>query len=311
MDNDDQKNDHDNKKEDFVSSAESKKEKKDPSGKNKRKNRNVILQFILSLFSLGIFSRFFPRKKGGRKSWFPTVVFLSIILTFMVIERFYKMEFNKLVEAELNVQDVLPEVLPFEDGENNLSSLRRENTELKEKVSSLLKKVNFLESKKINDSVSGDTGDQVSENNEVIALKKELEDKESIIAALTNTASELNASLESIKTEIPPVNLASLTEVGLKSGCNSRFSEQRSQDIFSSEFNNFWVNWSGIVKSSNNDSVLIQDEFNENNLAKVHFKNPGDGYYLEKGQKIRVTFLLNKKGNCSEPFEGVNGKTVK
>ncbi len=303
-------------------------EKKESKNKNKNKKRNVVVQSTLSLLTLGLFSRFCPRNKDKKGSWFITVLIISILFGSLVVERFFKQEFNELAKSQLNVEEnIIPEVLPFESEFGTKTQAESKLELANGLISSLTEKNSTLESKLLEEKMN-----KSSASNEIKDVSKFLIEKDLLLdkaakgieglelknleLKLKSEAQEVEiadliTSLEKQSSKVPMINFSSLKSASSEVGCNTDFSLERSKDIFNSSYKAHWVEWSGIVKSSNNEHVEIVDKSDKNNVVKVRFEKLGSGYYLEKGQDIVMKFQLEENASCKTPFYGNTGFQIK
>ncbi|WP_223532339.1 SPOR domain-containing protein [Pseudomonas sp. GL-RE-20] len=97
---------------------------------------------------------------------------------------------------------------------------------------------------------------------------------------------------------------ATYNDVNSEVGCASKYSDQKKDDIFDSNFKNRWMVWSGIVVLADADDVSLNVDGIGTQDLQVDFLEKGAGYNLKKGQKIKVRFLMTNAGGCFLPFSG-------
>lgn len=108
-----------------------------------------------------------------------------------------------------------------------------------------------------------------------------------------------------------PDSVATYAELNNKVGCDSKFIEQKKEDIFNSNYLNHWMTWTGQVvvaalgdASLNLDSKGIQD-------LHITFADRKGGYDLIQDESITVKFLMKSAGGCILPFEGTQAEIVR
>ena len=101
-----------------------------------------------------------------------------------------------------------------------------------------------------------------------------------------------------------PINNSSYATTNMEVGCDSKYSKDKKKQIFDRKYKNHWMTWKGDVvlsdkgsASLNMDGVLVQD-------LSVDFKDKKSGFDLQKGQTIKVRFLMKSIGGCVLPFSG-------
>lgn len=269
--------------------------KSEKSGKDKvkgKKKMNIFLYWLLTILTLGLWSRFRPRKGGWKGSWFTTVIMLTMLCSGLIGERFYKPEINEMARQQLQIEaDILPEVLPFESGQNATGSLKKDAEELEEKLA---------KSKTSEKSLLA----------RVAKLSSELEAaKKAIIKPVQTEIIETEVEVEvEVMVEVTPViEHSTFNESDLAVGCTSPYSAERSKDVFDQKFKGKWVNWNGVVEKTNNSSILMHLASNPDAKALVKFEKEGAGYYMLKGKEVSMTFKLEEQGTCDTPFVGAKG----
>ncbi|MFS1427069.1 hypothetical protein LMH73_007880 [Vibrio splendidus] len=297
----------------------------------KRKKMNIFLYWLLSAGSFGLWNRFRPRKGGWKGSWFVTTVMLAILSVSLITERFYKSEFNELARAQLELEvDVLPAVLPFEQGK----IIAKDDAKLE--IDTLKHQVSALESEKVALEAALERSNNAFSNkqseSEVLTANFEgkLKERDDKIAALKmqlsaeSSVSEIAIGLVESKepgfkvtrkevNHVQPLSfsVSSLEQAGNEVGCNTKFSVERSGDVFDKTYSDHLVKWTGNVLTVNNDYVEIEDNADISAKARIAFSTKGDGYYMVKGEQITMQATLKEKATCDKPFLAVEGNQVK
>ncbi len=307
-----------------------KKDKKAVDKKNKK--MNIFVYWLISILTFGLWNRFRPRKGGWKGSWLVTVIMLTLLSGALITERFFKAEFNQAAREQLQLEvDVLPEVLPFEEGK---VSTKAELEAVKAEYDALIKDKD-AEIQRLQDKLKNSTnsiGKEFGKLKETIALKDkliaeqkqkiaELEDRldaEATVSNITRTSILKSESSEATAFESAPLtvenvgrgdvaplltiefSVKSLSEASKEVGCETKYSAERSQDVFNKEYAGSYVKWSGKVVDVNKDYVEIQA--GDEAKAKVFFKTKGAGYYMVKGEEITMVGTVTSKASCDAPF---------
>lgn len=101
-----------------------------------------------------------------------------------------------------------------------------------------------------------------------------------------------------------PVNNDSYAAVNSAVGCDSKYSDDKKEDIFRSNYKNHWFTWKGVVVLAESDEASLNiDGFGTQDL-QVDFADPKAGYNLTKDSVITVKFLMKSAGGCFLPFSG-------
>lgn len=107
-----------------------------------------------------------------------------------------------------------------------------------------------------------------------------------------------------------PSSSATYDEVNDEVGGRSTYSEQKIIDVFNSKYKNHWVTWEGnIYQVDGGELSLDFDGGLSDVIIKLVDKNAG--YDLNKGDIIKVQFLLTSLGDEYFAFEGEYGRIVK
>lgn len=100
---------------------------------------------------------------------------------------------------------------------------------------------------------------------------------------------------------------ATFQQVDQDTGCTSKYSDDKKADLFAKNYAGHKFNWSGTV-AENSDGVLhlrLQDELTYN--LSVELEDKKQGYDLEKGQRVDVSFVMESAGGCFSPYRGEHG----
>ena len=93
-------------------------------------------------------------------------------------------------------------------------------------------------------------------------------------------------------------------------GCDSRYSDDKKENLFEHEYKNKWYRWSGKVIISDSDSVQLDMNGGGTQELDLEFDGEGSGYDLLEGQEVTVRFVLDSLGGCILPFGGKHGRLV-
>lgn len=272
---------------------------KDPEGKKPKgkKKMNIFLYFILSIVTVGLWPRFRPRKGGWKGSWMTTIILLLIANATLVGERFFKEDVNALGRQQLQLEvDVFPDVIPFDTDDGALVALKGD-------VESLTSELTLERSK--NAKLKAENEDLQKANGD---LAKSLQASgDAVMVQVEEKVVEKIVEKEVFVEVAPVIEHSNFTESDAQVGCQSPYSSERSADVFEQKFKGKWVNWTGIVEKTNNESVLIHELNNPSSKALVKFDKEGAGYYMLKGKEVSMTFKLEEQGTCETPFVGTKG----
>ncbi|WP_425262965.1 hypothetical protein [Vibrio owensii] len=260
----------------------------------------LLMHWILSVVTIGIWPRFRPLKGGWKGSWFTSVLLLAIVSATLIGERFYKEDVNALARQHLQLNvDVYNDILPFPSNDDGkielnaeLASLELGNKALKQEVVSLNAKLK---------EQATEVADLKEANAELATSLKAAGD------AMIVTEVEKSVDKEVFVEVVPMIEHSTFAESDQVVGCASPFSSERSKDVFNQKFKDKWVNWNGIVEKTNNDYVVIHSVDNVDSKALIKFDKEGSGYYMLKGKEVSMTFKLEEQGSCETPFVGSKG----
>lgn len=117
----------------------------------------------------------------------------------------------------------------------------------------------------------------------------------------------LSVVIEGHSSEDPsiyPNSRATYEEVNNEVGCNSKYSDEKKNDIFKSKYKNHWVTWQGEVVLAKSDRAAINIDGKGIQDLAVDFSDDKAGYDLIKGNNITVRFVMRSAGGCFLPFSG-------
>ena len=97
---------------------------------------------------------------------------------------------------------------------------------------------------------------------------------------------------------------ASYDEINSEVGCDSKYSDDKKEDLFNRNYKNHWMTWRGVVVLSEADEASLNIDGIGTQDLKVDFANPKAGYDLNKDTVISVKFLMKRAGGCFLPFSG-------
>lgn len=101
-----------------------------------------------------------------------------------------------------------------------------------------------------------------------------------------------------------PSSSVTYEELDAEVGCDSKYSDDKKDDIFNSRYKNHWMTWRGeVVLAKADDASLNIDGKGTQDLA-VDFADEKAGYNLTKGNFITVKFVMKSAGGCFLPFSG-------
>ena len=123
------------------------------------------------------------------------------------------------------------------------------------------------------------------------------------LQAVDTKSSKPVSKLQQLEEKYPDSS-ATYNDVSSEVGCASKYSDQKKDDIFDSDFKNRWMVWTGIVVLADADDVSLNVDGIGTQDLQVDFLDKGAGYNLKKGQKVKVRFLMTSAGGCFLPFSG-------
>lgn len=107
-----------------------------------------------------------------------------------------------------------------------------------------------------------------------------------------------------------PSSIASYAQLNDEVGCDSKYVDEKKNDIFNSAYLNHWMTWKGqVFLAEANELYLNLDGKGIQDLHVTFYDSMG-GYDLLKNQIITVKFLMKSAGGCILPFEGTQAIIV-
>jgi len=104
---------------------------------------------------------------------------------------------------------------------------------------------------------------------------------------------------------------ASYSEVNRETGCRSKYSDDKKENIFDSDYKDHRMEWSGKVISVSSKNVSLDINGNGKKDLSVSALNDSAGFYnTEKGEDVLVDFVMRISGNCSFPFYGSHATLI-
>jgi len=178
------------------------------------------------------------------------------------------------------------------DTSNNLLEKRKSLAKIEREKS------NKLEQQKIN------------EENRIAAINKKKSDQ----AAKVRKENERQATIKRNKDKQIqkqrdllggyPLSNAAYSQVNAAVGCDSKYSDNKKEDIFNSKYKNHWLTWKGKIQLLESEGASINlDGFGTSDV-RVKFADPSAGYNLNVDDFIKVRFLMKRAGGCFLPFFG-------
>jgi hypothetical protein len=107
-----------------------------------------------------------------------------------------------------------------------------------------------------------------------------------------------------------PVSGASYGFLDSEIGCDSKYSEDKKEDIFNSQYKNHWMTWSGEVTLPEAGNVALNIDGKGTQDLQVDFADKKAGYDLTEGNVITVKFIMKTAGGCFLPFSGEQAEIV-
>lgn len=106
-----------------------------------------------------------------------------------------------------------------------------------------------------------------------------------------------------------PVSKADYAELDNEVGCNSKYIDEKKDDLFNTRYMNHWMTWTGEVVAAHPDSVSLNMDSKGIQDLQVTFAAPKAGYDIIIGSVIAVKFVMKSAGGCIFPFTG-NSATI-
>ena len=101
-----------------------------------------------------------------------------------------------------------------------------------------------------------------------------------------------------------PVSTGSYAELDSEIGCDSKYSDDKKEDIFNSQYKNHWMTWAGEIVLAEADNASLNIDGKGTQDLQVDFADKNAGYNLTKGNMIEVKFIMKTAGGCFLPFSG-------
>lgn len=257
------------------------------SGRPTLKKRGIIsrlIALILGILTLGLSFRIFPA--CGRRTWFFSMFIFLVLAGYAIVDRYFYDTVNERLETYgVDQYATLPNTFVFDQWLNSRYQLRL--------AADPALTIGSSEQPKKTTSAR-------AENEEIQRLRTEVESLKTASQKRSVTRSATTFSQSSI----PMISLYSLDEAAKDVGCHSKFSVEKSTDIYQQRYNDRWMRWNGSIEHVESDHIQFS---NGGQSVKVFFENAGEGYELLKGDTVSVTLKLDKQGSCSDPFEGQGG----
>lgn len=276
--------------------------------KDKSLKKSVLLYMFMNMLTFGIWSRFRPRKGGWSGSWGPYALFITLMCTFLIGERFFKEEINEHLKNNTSAQIQLPDSWAFENQSVKIS--KDEFLQLKDQVKKKNKEI--IELKESNSIINNSLSTTIKklenkkeEKSRIDTLKKELTLKNATIQFLEYELSEASSKLNAR----PMITTKSFEDIDKEIGCSSKFSDEKKKDLFKKDYKNVWAQWDGIIEHVNNEKVTIS--INEEVKLSAILQKPGSGYDLLKGESVSSSFMLINKGDCNIEYVGDKAEIYK
>lgn len=108
-----------------------------------------------------------------------------------------------------------------------------------------------------------------------------------------------------------PNSSASYEELDTEVGCGSKYSDDKKDDIFKSQYKNHWMTWRGEVVLAEADEASLNIDGKGTQDLQVDFADKTAGYNLTKGNFITVRFVMKTAGGCFLPFSGEDATIVR
>lgn len=129
--------------------------------------------------------------------------------------------------------------------------------------------------------------------------------------ALSSCSMQEDSAPSNVGIHSYPSSAASFDEVNNQTGCDSKFIEQKKEDIFTSKFKDHWMTWSGKVFHAEPESVSLDMNGKGIHELQAVFADPRAGYDILIGSEVKVKFILRSQGGCLLPFNGEMAEIVK
>jgi hypothetical protein len=128
---------------------------------------------------------------------------------------------------------------------------------------------------------------------------------------LSSCSMQEDSAPSNVGNQTYPTSAASFDEVNSQTGCDSKFIEQKKEDIFTSQYKDHWMTWTGKVFHAEPESVSLDMNGKGIHELQAVFADPRAGYDILLGSEIKVRFILRSQGGCLLPFNGEMAEIVK
>ena len=133
----------------------------------------------------------------------------------------------------------------------------------------------------------------------------------STIEPTTNDVSSLPIETMMVSSKVPspikqnyPESGVLFDEIDHEVGCRSQYSEEEKKDVFSRQYKDRWMTWSGKVAALSQDVAGIDIDGRLSDLS-VELTHEVGGNFM-KGDDVIVRFLMKDLGGCFLLFKGTN-----
>ena len=108
-----------------------------------------------------------------------------------------------------------------------------------------------------------------------------------------------------------PSSSVTYADLDKEVGCDSKFVDDKKNDIFNSSYANHWMTWKGQVFSAEANEVSLNLDGKGIQDLHVIFADSKGGYDLLKDEIVTIKFLMKSAGGCIFPFEGTQAIIVR
>lgn len=133
----------------------------------------------------------------------------------------------------------------------------------------------------------------------------------SIPLALSSCSMQESSAQANVGSQSYPTSNASFDEVNIQTGCDSKFIEQKKEDIFTSQYKDHWMTWTGKVFHAEPESVSLDMNGKGIHELQAVFADTHAGYDILIGSEVKIKFILRNQGGCLLPFNGEMAEIVK
>ena len=108
-----------------------------------------------------------------------------------------------------------------------------------------------------------------------------------------------------------PSSSATYAKLNEEVGCDSKFVDDKKNDIFNSNYVNHWMTWKGQVFSAEANELSLNLDGKGIQDLHVIFADSKGGYDVLKDEIVTVKFVMKSAGGCILPFEGTQAVIVR